>query len=83
MLLRVLALPITAPATALLFVAQRIEEQAMREHTDPAALKRELDRLEQALLDGDIDEATYDRLEDVLLQRLSEAPSWRQGSDAG
>ncbi|MEM6932179.1 MAG: gas vesicle protein GvpG [Pseudomonadota bacterium] len=80
MLLRLLSLPVTAPATALLFVARRIEEQAMREHTNPATVKGELDRLEEALINGEIDDSTFDAAEEALLARLTDAPNWRDGA---
>ncbi|MEL6209160.1 MAG: gas vesicle protein GvpG [Pseudomonadota bacterium] len=70
MLLRLLALPIRAPFDATLWLAKQIEDHALREYTDPAVVKRTLDQLDEAVEAGTISEEEYDRLEDVLLERL-------------
>jgi hypothetical protein len=45
-------------------------------------VERELARLEKALLDGRIDQATFDEREDELLDRLEEIAAYRRGDTA-
>jgi hypothetical protein len=47
-------------------------EAAEDKYYDPAPVHRELAELERQLLDGEIDEATFDVREDELLDRLDE-----------
>lgn len=66
----ILSLPVSGPVKGSLWVARQIHEAAEREANDPAALRRELGRLEKALLAGEISEDDYDAAETLLLQRL-------------
>ncbi|MFB7500366.1 gas vesicle protein GvpG [Streptomyces sp. NPDC056161] len=68
----ILLLPL-APVRGSLWVLQQIAAEAERQHYDPATIRRELAELEQRLLAGDIDEGTFDRLEEQLLDRLEAA----------
>jgi hypothetical protein len=68
----ILLLPL-APVRGSLWVLQQIAAEAERRHYDPATVRRELGELEQRLLAGDIDEETFDRLEEELLDRLQAA----------
>ena len=68
-------LPLSAPARGTLWLARKIHETAEAELNDPAAIRRELAQLEEALDAGEIDEDTYDAAEEVLLRRLTAARS--------
>ena len=79
LLTRLLTLPVE-PVRAVVWAAQRIEEQAEDEYYDPAPVWRELADLERRLLEGEIDEDTFDRQEDELIDRLAEIAEFRQQS---
>jgi hypothetical protein len=70
-----------APVRGVGWVIERVVETAENEYYDPAPVERELAELEQALLTGDIDEETFDRREDELLDRLDEIRAHVQGTD--
>jgi hypothetical protein len=63
------------------WVMERVVETAENEYYDPAPVERELAELEQALLAGEIDDETFDRREDELLDRLDEIRAHVQGTD--
>ncbi|URM92446.1 gas vesicle protein GvpG [Streptomyces sp. MRC013] len=65
----ILLLP-AAPLRGTAWVLRRVVEEAERQYYDPAAVRRELARLTERLEAGEIDEETFDRLEDQLLDRL-------------
>ncbi|MFB6703350.1 gas vesicle protein GvpG [Streptomyces sp. NPDC056333] len=71
-----------APVRGVAWVMERVVETAENEYYDPAPVERELAELEQALLAGDIDEETFDRREDELLDRLDEIRAHVQGTDS-
>ncbi|WP_055553188.1 gas vesicle protein GvpG [Streptomyces sp. NBRC 110028] len=62
------------------WVLGQVLAAAEREYYDPAAIQRELMALEQRLEDGEIDEAEFERQEDVLLDRMEEAQQWANGT---
>ncbi|MFB8170298.1 gas vesicle protein GvpG [Kitasatospora purpeofusca] len=68
---QILTLPL-APVRSTVWVLERVVETAENEYFDPAPVERELAGLEAALLAGEIDEETFDRREDELLDRLDE-----------
>ncbi|MER7807648.1 MULTISPECIES: gas vesicle protein GvpG [Streptomyces] len=70
-----------APVRGVAWVMERVVETAENEYYDPAPVEQELAELEQALLAGDIDEETFDRREDELLDRLDEIRAHVQGTD--
>ncbi|MEU9182346.1 gas vesicle protein GvpG [Streptomyces sp. NPDC048550] len=72
-----LTLPI-APVRAVTWVAQRVVDEAEEEYYDPAPIWRQLAELEQQLLRGEIDQETFDRQEDELIDRLEEIAAFRQ-----
>ncbi|MFI1279880.1 gas vesicle protein GvpG [Streptomyces sp. NPDC020858] len=72
-----LTLPI-APVRAVTWVAQRVVDKAEEEYYDPAPIWRRLAELEQQLLRGEIDQETFDRQEDELIDRLEEIAAFRQ-----
>ena len=70
-----------APLRGVAWVIERVVETAENEYYDPAPVERELAELEQALLAGEIDDETFDRREDELLDRLDEIRAHVQGTD--
>lgn len=76
LLTHLLTLPM-APVRAVTWVAQRVVDQAEQEYCDPAPVWRRLGELEQQLLRGEIDQETFDRQEDELIDRLSEIAQYR------
>jgi len=68
-----------APVRGVVWVVERVKEAAEQEYYDPAPVERELAGLEKALLAGEIDEETFDRREDELLDRLDEIRARAQG----
>ncbi|WP_327420505.1 gas vesicle protein GvpG [Streptomyces sp. NBC_01230] len=70
-----------APVRGVAWVMERVIETAENEYYDPAPVERELAELEQALLAGEIDDETFDRREDELLDRLDEIRAHVQGTD--
>ncbi|MER7197931.1 gas vesicle protein [Streptomyces sp. CB01635] len=76
LLTQILTLPL-APVRGVVWVADRVLEAAEDKYYDPAPVHRELAELERRLLDGEIDEATFDEREDELLDRLDEIKARR------
>ncbi|MGW1109080.1 gas vesicle protein GvpG [Streptomyces sp. NPDC002540] len=70
-----------APVRGVAWVMERVVEAAENEYYDPAPVERELAALERALVAGEIDEKTFDRREDELLDRLDEIRAHVQGVD--
>ncbi|MDF3289872.1 gas vesicle protein GvpG [Streptomyces silvisoli] len=75
---RILTLPL-APVEGAVWVIDQLVLTAERECHDPAPLRRQLAILEQRLLDGEIDEAEFDRLEDELLDQIEWLELHRRG----
>lgn len=65
----VLLLPL-APVRGSLWAMEQVLTEAERQYYDPAAVRAELARLEEQLTSGEIDQETFDRIEDQLLDRL-------------
>ncbi|MFH8515624.1 gas vesicle protein GvpG [Streptomyces gelaticus] len=70
-----------APVRGVAWVMERVVEAAENKYYDPAPVERELAALERALVAGEIDEETFDRREDELLDRLDEIRAHVQGVD--
>lgn len=81
MLLKLLALPITAPAAGIRFCLDKVVEAAEQEWLDDAPVKEALLRLTLKLEEGEISEADYAAEEAVLLRRLREIRAYQQGRD--
>ncbi|WP_425827743.1 gas vesicle protein GvpG [Streptomyces fractus] len=64
-----LLLPL-APVRGSLWAVEQVLTEAERQYYDPAAVRAELARLEEQLVSGEIDQETFDRVEDELLDRL-------------
>ncbi|MFD0141677.1 MULTISPECIES: gas vesicle protein GvpG [unclassified Streptomyces] len=78
LLTQLLTLPL-APVRGVVWVAERVTEKAEEEYYDPAPVWRELAELESRLVSGEIDQETFDRREDELIDRLEEITAYRQG----
>ncbi|WP_353945734.1 gas vesicle protein GvpG [Streptomyces sp. HUAS MG91] len=65
----VLLLPL-APVRGSMWVMEQLVAEAERHYYDPAVIRSELSSLERQLTEGDIDQETFDRIEDQLLDRL-------------
>ncbi|MEU9762298.1 gas vesicle protein GvpG [Streptomyces sp. NPDC047985] len=81
LLTQLVTLPL-APVRGAAWVIERVVEAAENEYDDPGPVERELAALERQLLSGDIDEETFDRREDELLDRLDEIRARGRGSAA-
>ncbi|GAA3378668.1 gas vesicle protein GvpG [Streptomyces sannanensis] len=75
---QIVTLPL-APVRGVVWAVDRVLEAAEKEYYDPAPVLRDLAELERQLLAGDIDEETFDRREDELLDRLEEIRAYSQG----
>ena len=64
-----LLLPL-APVRGVVWLAEQLEEEAERQWTDPAAVRAELERIEQAHRDGLLTDAERDDLADRVVERL-------------
>ncbi|MFI6849170.1 gas vesicle protein GvpG [Kitasatospora sp. NBC_00085] len=80
LLTQIITLPL-APVRGTVWVLERVVEAAEDEYYDPAPVEQELAALERDLLAGHIDEETFDRREDELLDRLDEIRAHRQRND--
>ncbi|MEV0492246.1 gas vesicle protein GvpG [Streptomyces atratus] len=76
---QIVTLPL-APVRGVGWVVDRVLEAAENEYYDPTPVQQDLAALEADLLAGRIDEETFDRREDELLDRLEEIREYRQGS---
>ena len=72
LLTTLLTLPVAGPIKGALWLTGKIHEQALQAINDPAEIKRQILRLEEALEAGEIDEDTYEAAELALLTRLRE-----------
>jgi hypothetical protein len=77
-LLTLLTLPISAPLLGGKWVLQTLLDEAQRQYYDTAAIRQQLAEAEQRFLRGEIDEGTFDRIEEDLLLRLVEARDFHQ-----
>ncbi|NXY95742.1 gas vesicle protein GvpG [Streptomyces sp. BR123] len=67
------------PVRGVVWVAQRVADEAEAEYYDPATVRAELAELERRLTDGEIDEETFEREEDLLIERLMEIDRYHRG----
>lgn len=63
-----------APVRGVVWVAERVQEQAESEIYDPAAIRRQLEEVDEARQDEEISEDEAAELEEQLLQRLLGPP---------
>ncbi|MEU5806694.1 gas vesicle protein GvpG [Streptomyces sp. NPDC047718] len=67
------------PVRAVLWAAQQVADKAEAEYYDPAPVWARLTELERQLCAGEIDEETFEREEDLLIDRLAEIDRYRSG----
>jgi len=77
-LLKLLTFPVSAPLGGGRWVLQILLDEAERRYYDPAAIQQELAAVERQFRAGEIDEATFDQMEESLLQRMLEARDYRR-----
>lgn len=66
-----LTLPL-APVRGVIWVAEKVEQEAQRQYDDPAAIQQQLDELEEQRSAGLIDDEDARAREELLVQRLIE-----------
>ncbi|MEU9499373.1 gas vesicle protein GvpG [Streptomyces sp. NPDC048196] len=76
---QIVTLPV-APVRGIVWVMEKVVEAAENEYYDPAPVEKQLAALERQLLAGEIDEETFDRREDELLDRLEEIRAHIRGA---
>ena len=64
-----LTLPL-APLRGVMWVGDKLAQEAYRQWTDPAAVRAELEQAHERWVAGEITEEQRDEIEDGLLQRL-------------
>ncbi|MFC8916090.1 gas vesicle protein GvpG [Streptomyces sp. NPDC047821] len=70
-----------APVRGVGWVVQRVTEAAEQEYYDARPVVQALAELEQELMSGRIDQETFDRREDELLDRLEEIQRFWEGRE--
>ncbi|MFJ8647470.1 gas vesicle protein GvpG [Streptomyces sp. NPDC093546] len=78
-LVQLLTFPL-APLRGVGWVVQRVTEVAEKEYYDEGPVLQALTELERELTSGRIDQETFDRREDELLDRLDEIRRFWEGS---
>lgn len=78
-----LTFPVSVPVRSVGWIARKLAEAAEAEYFDPARVQAAMRALEEQLDAGLIDEATYEREEEVLLARLKEIRDHRRRQEAG
>ena len=81
-LLKLLTFPVSGPLLGGKWVLQTVLDEAERRYYDPAAIRAEMAELERRHGAGEIDEETFDRCEEALLQRLLEARDYQQRKES-
>ncbi|MET7986137.1 MULTISPECIES: gas vesicle protein GvpG [unclassified Streptomyces] len=71
-----------APVRGVAWVMDQVLEAAENEYYDPEPVRLRLAELERQLNSGEIDEETFDRIEDELLDRLDEIKAHEQGGQS-
>ena len=80
LLLGLIGLPL-APVRGVLWLAEHVRDQAEQQYYDPARIRAQLERIEDARRSGELPEDECEDLENELLQRLMsrpESPQWME-----
>ncbi|WP_405895225.1 MULTISPECIES: gas vesicle protein GvpG [unclassified Streptomyces] len=72
----ILTLPF-APVRGVGWVVDKVRQVAEDEYYDPGPIQEELVKLEQARVEGQVDEEEFARREEELLHRLEEISAYR------
>lgn len=75
-----LTLPL-APVRGVMWVAEKVKDEAERQWSDPASIQQAMLEVESMRDSGQISETEADALEEDLLQRLLEGPGRPGGVD--
>lgn len=67
-----LTLPL-APVRGTIWVAEQVLEEAERQYYDPAAIRRQLEDVEELRVSGAISDEEAEQMEDELVERLMES----------
>jgi hypothetical protein len=78
----ILTLPVGGPLSGLTWIARQIANAANQQLMDPTRIEAALLALERRLEDGQIDEATFETEEALLLEELSEIAALRAAEAA-
>ncbi|MEU0658403.1 gas vesicle protein GvpG [Streptomyces lavendulocolor] len=70
-----------APVRGVGWVVRRVTEAAEQEYYDTRPVLQALKELEEELTSGRIDQETFDRREDELLDRLEEIKRFQEGRE--
>lgn len=68
----ILTLPL-APVRGVVWVAEQIHQEALRQTEDPAAIRRQLAEVDRAREQGELSPEEADHLEEGLVRRLLDA----------
>jgi len=71
-LLKLLTFPVSGPLLGGRWVLRTVLDEAERRYYDPAAIQQEIEDIERRHQAGELDNATFENLEDSLLQRVRE-----------
>jgi Gas vesicle protein G len=74
----ILTLPF-APVRGVVWVIELVRDEAERRYYDPAAIRRQLDQVDQARRSGELSEDECAAIEDDLLARLMHRPGTGSG----
>jgi len=72
-----------APVRGVVWLAEQLEAEADRQWRDPAVVREELERVEQAYRDGLLTEAERDERSDAFVARLVDRPASGPGGRRG
>ncbi|MFC7404288.1 gas vesicle protein GvpG [Georgenia alba] len=72
LLWELVSLPL-APVRGTVWVAEQVRDEAEREYYDAGKIRRQLERVEEARTNGEIDPAEAEAVEEALVARLVEA----------
>jgi hypothetical protein len=78
-----LSLPVSGPLSGLGWIARQIAAAARQQMLDPKRIETALLLLERRLENGEIDEATFEAEEALLLEELAEIGALRAAEAAG
>jgi hypothetical protein len=77
-LFKLLTFPVSGPLVGTKWALKTLMSEAERRYYDEAAIRQEMAELERRMLAGQIDDETFDRQEEALLDRLLEAREYHQ-----
>lgn len=82
-LFKLLTFPISGPVSGGRWVLQTLLDEAERRYYDPAAIRAEMAEAQRRHQAGEIDDETFDRWEETLLERLLEARDYERRKRGG